>query len=209
MSALGQEQTIDYRPWLLSSSRILFSGSTERSSQFSYILQFLKAADERHDALRTALADDRSREIREFAFERRTRERALRVTFGNFHCFVQRLTVCEGDHYASAAPFGDFGYQRSARSHGGFLHQFHDVPSAPAIFLELIDRHIAVEKSHGETDRKAVIGGTLCLRVEFRWIRHALDYPRIGFNRDRAYKVLRGPTVERSLGSNAKDGLAH
>src|SRR3954464_10230530 len=111
MSAWGQEQTIDYRPWLLSSSRILFSGSTERSSQFSYILQFLKAADERHDALCTALAADRSREIHEFAFQRRRRERPLRITFGNLHCFVQRLTVCEGDDYGSTAPFGDFGYQ--------------------------------------------------------------------------------------------------
>jgi hypothetical protein len=80
----------------------LFSGSPEGSTQFSDILQLFETIDERHDARCAYLANDWDREVHEFAFERRLRERAFRVAFGDFYGLAQRLTVCEDNFYACA-----------------------------------------------------------------------------------------------------------
>src|SRR5262249_13133202 len=138
-------------------------------------------------ALRTSFANDRDGKVHEFSFERRPRERAFSIPFGNLNGLAPGLTVYEDNLYACAAPLRQFCNERLSGLHRCLLHQSHHVPSPPAVFLELRYCHITVEKSHGEANGKTVIGGTLCLGPEFRGICDALDYSRIGLNRDRPY----------------------
>ena len=65
-----------------------------------------------------ALLTTGNREVHEFAFEGRTRERVFRVSFGNFHGLTQRLTVCKDNLYACTAPLGEFGAPCACRASG-------------------------------------------------------------------------------------------